>query len=233
MRRNPVPAIMFAAALACGANACGATSPSCTDQYGRGATQLNSLDVSCTSGQSDLQCQAVASIKGLYVYCPKQESVTATSTWTVADASVARVAAPGVFQAVGTGNTFIRATWNGIESEMQPVSVFPGLPPRRTREIFGSVYVNGQLPRVYINGAVVEILDGVVAGRSVVSGVPPPLLPGYLGPFGTDGYYRLLGVPPGIYHVRITRAGYASQEREVVVGQIGSPLTDFALEPSR
>ena len=219
-------------AVACGANACGApSSPSCQDQYGRGATQLNSVGVSCVSGPSDLRCDAVASIKGLYVYCPKEELVTSASTWTVADPAVVRVAAPGVIQAVGVGNTFIRATWNGFESEMQPVSVFPGLPPRRTREIFGSVFLKGSLPRAAIDGAVIEILDGIVAGRTAVSGVPPPLLPGYLGPFGSNGYYRLLGVPPGTYHVRVTRAGYAAQEREVTVLDIGGPLADFALEP--
>ena len=130
-----------------------------------------------------------------------------------------------------TGNTFIRATWNGIESEMQPVSVFPGMPPRRTREIFGAVDPRGSLPRIYLNGAVIEILDGVVAGRSAVSGVPPPLLPGYLGPFGSDGYYRLLGVPPGTYHLRMTRAGDASQEREVVVTDSGGALAEFQVDP--
>jgi hypothetical protein len=226
------PALTFACALALAcAGACRATSPSCTDQYGRGATELNSIDVTCASASSDLRCDSVASVRDLYVYCPKSENVTLTSTWTVADPSIVSVAAPGVFRGVATGNTFIRATWNGIESEMQPVSVFPGMPPRRTREIFGSVYVRGSVPRIFVNGAVIEILDGVVAGRSAVSGVHPPLLPGYLGPFGSDGYYRLLGVPPGTYHLRMTRAGDASQDREVIVTDSGGALAEFQVDP--
>jgi hypothetical protein len=214
------------------AGACRPTAPSCTDQFGRGATQLNALDVSCSAGASDLQCEAVASIKDLYVYCPMQETVTQSAVWSVGDPNVVSVAAPGIFQAVGPGDTFVRATWQGLASVMRPVSVFAGAPPLPTQEIFGAVYRKGQTPAAgAVNGAVVEVLDGVAAGRSAISGVPPPLLPGYLGPFGGPGYYRLLGIPPGTFRVRITRDGYASQERVVVVTDRGSPSASFELEP--
>ena len=190
------------------------------------------MDVVCSSGGADLQCQAVASIKDLYVYCPREEIVTSAAVWTVGDPTVARVAAPGVLQAVGRGDTVVRASWQGIESEGRPVAVFPGTAPLPTNEIFGTVLQRGRTPADgAINGVVVEILDGLVAGRSTISGVPPPLLPGYFGPFGGAGYYRLLGVPPGSFRVRFSKQGFTSQERVVAVPDRGSPSVNVSLDP--
>ena len=115
------------------------------------------------------------------------------------------------------------------------MSVFVGTPPLPTYEIAGGVYLKGQVsapgsPAVAINGAVVQILDGLVAGRTAISGVPPALLPGYVGPFGGPGYYRLLGVPPGRYRLRITKDGYITQEQDVSVTG-GSPVANVQLEP--
>jgi hypothetical protein len=226
-----------AAALVIGSGACGPTSPSCTDQYGRGATSFNALDVSCGAVASNLQCQAVASNKNdLYVYCPMQQDVTQSAVWTTDDSSVVRMVAPGTFQAVGTGDTVVQAAWlvmnsYQLNSSARPVSVFAGTPPFPTYEVSGSVYQKGQARASgAINGAVIQILDGLVAGRTATSGVPPPLLPGYLGPFGGAGYYRLLGVPPGTFRLRITKDGYVGQERDVTV-TVGSPVADFQLEP--
>ena len=219
-----------AAILVVSGSACGTTAPSCTDQYGRGDTQLNFLTAQCRTIGSQLQCQSVASINGLYVYCPMSRDVTLSTGWTVGDSGIVRLVASGVFEAAGIGNTFVRADWQKIESDMRPVSVFTSTPPLPTFEIFGSVYQAGKTVSTgAINGAVVQILDGLVAGRTSTSGVPPPLLPGYLGPFGGPGYYRLLGVPPGTYRMRITKDGYASQERDVTVVELGSLGVDFQL----
>jgi len=224
-------------ALAISCDACSPSAPSCTDQYGRGATGFTALDMSCSVIGSNLQCQAVATNKHeLYVYCPMEQDVTQSAVWTAGDSSVVRMAAPGIFQAVGRGDTFVRAAWHTmnaymLNSYMRPVSVFAGTPPLPTYEVFGSVYQKGQTPATgAITGAVIQILDGLVAGRTATSGVLPALLPGFLGPFGGPGYYRLLGVPPGTYRLRITRDGYVSQERDVIV-TVGSPVADFQLEP--
>jgi hypothetical protein len=195
---------------------------------------MNALEMSCGTIGSSLQCNAVASNKNdLYVYCPMQQDVTQSASWVIADPAIVRMVAPGTFAAAGIGDTFVRATWQGLGSTMRPVSVFTGTAPLPTYEIFGSVWQAGQTPTSsYIDGAVIQIMNGLVAGRTVTSGVPPPLPPGYLGPFGGKGYYRLLGVPPGTYRVRIAKDGYASQERDVTVVGPGSPVADFQLQPN-
>src|SRR5262245_26818430 len=165
-------------------SACSSTSPSCTDQLGRGQTGLTIVVLSCSASSSNLQCQAVQRSTGFYDYCPTQQDVTASVNWTSGDPAIVRSNGQGVFTAVGTGDTFVQATY-GSQSPTRPVSVFPNMPPLPTYEISGSVFqagsTSGSSP---IDGAVVQILDGLVAGRMATSGVPPPLLPGYLGPFG-------------------------------------------------
>lgn len=214
-------------------NACSSTAPSCTDQLGRGQTAFNEVKVSCNPSSSNLQCQAVADVIGLYVYCPMQQDVTASANWTIGDAAIIRNNGQGLFTAVGTGDTFVLAGWQNIVSAMRPVSVFPNMPPLPTYEISGGVWLAGSTPSSsYINGAVIQILDGLVAGRIATSGVPPPLPPGYSGPFGGTGFYRLLGVPPGTYHVQVTMSGYASQESLVTVTGPGSPVVNFQLQPT-
>lgn len=162
-----------------------------------------------------------------------QQDVTQSADWLVADSSIVKKIGPGIFAAAGNGDTFVRATWQGQTSSMRPLTVFMGTAPLPTYEIFGSVWQAGQIPASsYIDGAVIEILNGLVGGRTTTSGVPPPLPPGYLGPFGGRGYYRLLGVPPGTYRVRITKDGYAGQERDVTIVGPGSPVVDFQLQPA-
>jgi hypothetical protein len=168
----------------------------------------------------------------LHEFCPVQQDVTPSAVWTAADSSIVTSVGPGIFAAGGVGDTFVRATWQSLTSPMRPVSVFAGTGPLPTYEIYGSVWQAGQVPASsYIDGATIQILSGLVAGRSVTSGVPPPLPPGYLGPLGGPGYYRLLGVPPGTYRVQIVKAGYVSQELDVTVVGPG-PLVNFQLQPS-
>jgi hypothetical protein len=231
--RRPARSVLvcaFALCFGCG----GSPAAPCHDQEGRGETALNRLKVSCAAAVGQLNCAAVADIGGLYVYCPMQQDVTQAADWVVADSAVVVAQAPGVFTAAAPGHTFVHAVWHGLDSTnfgQTPVAVFPGAPPMPTYEIFGSVWQAGRtLAEGAITGALVEVVDGLVAGKSATSGVSPMLLPGYLGSFGGAGYYRILGVPPGTYTVRISNAGYASQERTVTVSG-GSPLADFQLTP--
>jgi hypothetical protein len=223
--------LIIGAILSC--DGCSPTASRCKDEYGRGETGFNYLTVECSTVGSRLQCQSVASIHGLYVYCPRSEDVTSSAVWTAGDAGVIRSVAPGVFEAAGIGDTFVRATWRSIDSAMRPVSVFTGTPPLTTGEIRGAVYPMGQMmATAAINGAVVEILDGLVAGRSSITGVPPPLLSGWSPAPNAPGFYRLMGLPAGTYRLRVTKDGYVSQEREVTItGSGGGPSVNFQLQP--
>jgi hypothetical protein len=204
--------------------------PSCKDALGRGDTALDTVTIRCSTVGSRLQCQAVASILGLYVYCPRSEDVTASAVWTAGDSAIVRLVAPGEFEAAGVGDTFVQATSQNIGRASNPVSVFPGTPPLPTGEIAGLVSEAGKTPIVPIAGAVVQILDGLVAGRTATTGVPPPLLPGYLGPFDIQGY-RLLGLPPGTYRLRVTKDGYTTQESNATLTGVGGPRVNFELSP--
>jgi hypothetical protein len=218
-----------------GLSACGGPSAptSCTDALGRGQTALNFLTLECATVGTMLNCQSTASISGLYVYCPRSEDVTTLAEWTVGDPAVLKVTAPGVFAATGVGQTFVRATWHGIDGGMRPVAVYPSTPPLPTGELDGTVYEEGQtIAAGAIDGASVEILDGLVAGQKVLSGVPPPLPPGFLGPFGGRGYYRLVGVPPGKYSARISKDGFVPQERTFTITGNGARILDIPLRRS-
>jgi hypothetical protein len=107
--------------------------------------------------------------------CPVQQDVTQAAQWVVGDASIVRPVTPGVFAAVATGHTEIHASWQGLDSTFglgTPVAVFPGTPPLQTYEIFGSVWQVGQTVATgSISGAVIEVLDGLVAGQTATSGV--------------------------------------------------------------
>jgi hypothetical protein len=206
--------------------ACGGENPSAPTRYGPPI-----LIVSCTAGTSPLLCTARIECWG-FPCAPEitATDVTSQAVWESGDPSVARIIALGAVEAVGTGDTLVRAHWQHFDAQ-RTVSVFPGTPPLPTHEIFGGVWEAGKTPATgAISGANIEVTSGLLAGRSVTSGVPPPLLPGFFGPFGGPGYYRILGVPPGTYRLRVRREGYITQERDVTVSN-GSPLADFQLSP--
>jgi hypothetical protein len=198
--------------------------------YFVGATSFTQLDLSCTTIDSSLQCQSVAKVTGLYVYCPMEQDVTQSAVWTAGDSTVLRHVAPGVFESVSPGDSFVAAAWQNLPSYGRPVSVFPGTAPLLTYEISGRVTAaNGSGA---IDGAAIQILDGLVAGRSAISGVPPAVLPGYSDFFAAGaGAYRLLGVPPATYRVRATKDGYITQERSVTVRSGTPPADAFRGEP--
>jgi hypothetical protein len=160
--------------------------------------------------------------------------VTKLATWTSADPGVVTLTAPGIVHATGIGDTFVTADW-GNDAGTRTISVFPNMPPLPTFEIAGDVYRAGATPASgAIPGAVVEVLDGLVAGRTATSGAPASPRPGFIPslPPYLPAYYRLLGMPPGVYHLRVTSDGYGTQEQTATVSLDGGPVINFTLAPT-
>ena len=204
--------------------ACSGNSTRPDERTGIAGVAINCL----TPVAGPLICTARATC-GLYPCPGLPDDVTQLATWTSGDPGVVAPLTPGSFQATGIGHTVISADWSHDE-DTQPVSVFPNTPPLPTFEIEGAVYRNGMPPNTgAISGAVVTILDGFVAGRQAITGVPPLPLPGFFtDPTLAPQRYRFLGSPAGAYRIRVTKAGYLTQERTVGQGSIA----DFALDPS-
>lgn len=186
------------------------------------------------AGASPLVCRA-ETYCGTY-RCPNPVAdgadVTNAASWSVAD-DVIRQVGPGRFEAVRPGDSVIRVAVPGAMTEArQTVSVFPGTAPLPTHEIFGSVRELGKTDLTGgISGALIQVLDGLIAGRTATTGVPPELPPGFVGPFGGPNSYRILAVPPGTYRVRATARGYLTDERLVTVRADSSAAADFELRP--
>jgi hypothetical protein len=107
--------------------------------------------------------------------------------------------------------------------------VFPGTAPLATSLLSGTVLDGSDPARPPLNGATVQILNGLVAGRTGVSGVAPPFMPGFWQPSGTfpAGMFEIFGVPPDSYRLRVFKPGYVTQERDVAA-LAGS---SFVLQP--
>lgn len=139
--------------------------------------------------------------------------VTTVATWSTDNEHVIRVSGPGRLESTGPGDTLVRASWSQT-GHWRPISVFPGTSPLPTYSIEGYIYEGTPTARVPLDGATVEVLNGVVSGRTALSGAPPALLPGVT-PFTAPGLYRIPGVPDGTFRIRVTKEGYFEQDREV------------------
>jgi hypothetical protein len=207
-------------------NDCGST-PTAPDRHGFPIITLVCVPLTTSS----TLCRASVSCS-LYPCLPgTPEDVTTLATWTSDDQTIVRIGGPGRLDAVGVGDTVVRAAWDaiGVGGGWRPVSVFPGTAPLPTYEISGGIYDGSVSPRAPLNGATIEIIDGPPSGKTSVSGADPQLPPGFtsFGPM-MPGRYRLLGVPAGTFRLRATKDGYVPQERDVT----GSTFTgaDFELQ---
>jgi len=189
-----------------------------------------SLIMTCELTSPALLCHAIVDC-GLYG-CPAgmPREVTDIATWTSDDTAIVRSVGGGRFEAVAPGDTVIHARWD--YNAQRTVAVFPGTSPLLTSEIVGSVY-DGPVPSTSaIDGAVVEVVSGAIAGRRAVSGTLPDRLPGFsVGPAApAPGSYRILGVPPGVFRLRVSKDGYVPQEREVTHTIFSSTAASFQLQ---
>ena len=156
--------------------------------------------------------------------------VTTAAEWTSDAPGIVRIASPGLLEAVSPGNTVVRAKWTyagGPTSSFVSVAVFVGTAPLQTYEYEGNVYDGGGPPRTPLNGALVEIVTGLVAGRQTVSGNPPDFLPGATILPPVPGHYGFFGVPQGTYRLRVSKSGFLTQELET------KQMADVTLLPQR
>jgi hypothetical protein len=143
--------------------------------------------------------------------------VTQAADWTVDDPAVSTVVGPGIVTSAGVGNTVLRVAWKVTSVSFTttyfiPIAVFMGTAPLETYEDEGTIYDGGGPPRTPLNGALVEILTGLVAGRQTISGNRPDFFPGATVPPPVAGHYAFFGIPSGTYRLRVSKAGFVTQE---------------------
>jgi hypothetical protein len=190
--------------------ACGGT-PTEPDRYGTPQVYIVCPVDSAASCRAQVTCD-------LYPCAPGTPSdVTQVAQWNIDDPSVARVDGPGLITSVGVGNTVLRVAWkatplNFTTTFFIPIAVFTGTPPLETYEYEGMIYDGGGPPRTPLNGALVEILTGLVAGRQTTSGTQPYFYPGASLPPPVAGHFAFFGVPAGMYRLRVSKPGFVTQE---------------------
>jgi hypothetical protein len=176
------------------------------------------------TGRSPLECRAQLICNGLYP-CPSLESnsrdVTEAATWNATPAAIVRVVAAGRIEAVGVGDGAVSVAYTSEGNRLQSsrtVSVFGGTAPLPTAGIGGSVSEIGKtLSTGGIQGAVVEIVNGLVAGRTATTGTTPMPVFGFSASSLAPYQYAIFGVPPGRYTVRVIAEGFVSVERSMTV----------------
>jgi hypothetical protein len=206
-----------------------------------GRTGYIQINVDCdASGRSPLVCRATTACRGLYAFCPgfTPGDVTAAVEWFSDNPGVARVVERGTITAVAPGDTVIGVRSQTVAGQSlvgadSTISVFSDFAIFPTRDISGSVFQAGMLPlQGAIRGAVVEMIDGRLVGRTATTGSPATPPPGFF-TFGctSDAQYCFHAVPPGTYRLRASAQGYLVEEREVTVTSAGSRIVDFQMRP--
>ena len=205
---------------------CGDSSPTGPTRNG-----VTSLTVACTpAATGPLRCRATVVCADGPCSASVPNDVTTDAVWTADDSTVLRVAAPGQLEGAGVGDTVTRASWRGVSGQ-QTVSVFTVPQALPTTEIAGTVFESGKTATTgAIDGARVEFIGGLLAGKNATTGTPPTVVPGFNATTVGPGGFRILGVPPGGYRLRVSRTGYVTQERDVTV-QAGGPAITFQLVP--
>ena len=206
---------------------CGSTPTAPDNRYGSPL-----ILVRCETGSaSALNCTAPVGCS-LYPCQPGTPAdITATATWTTDDPSVAKVTGPGILVPVGPGNTVVRAATSGVGGGSHSVAVFTGTAPLPTFGLQGTVHEGATPNDVKIDGATIQVIDGLIAGRIATSGAPPAGIPGFSSPPTRPGLFIINGVPPGTIRLRVRKEGYVPVERDVTSTFAGGPgNVDFQLQ---
>jgi len=204
------PRVWFFVGLTLPAVACGST-PTAPERHGIPQVHLVCTVVSDTATvcRAPITCELYPCASGT------PSDVTQVADWKTDDPSVATVVGPGIVTSAGVGNTVLRVAWkdtNFTTTYFIPIAVFTGTAPLLTYEYEGTIYDGGGPPRTPLNGALVEILTGLVAGRQTISGNQPDSFPGATIPPRTAGHYAFFGIPSGTYRLRVSKPGFVTQE---------------------
>jgi len=192
--------------------ACGGGSPTTPDRHGEIQVYIvcDGISGSATACRAPIDCNLYPCADGT------PSDVTQMATWTVDDSSVATIIGPGLVKSVGVGNTLLRVRWS-YSNYFIPIAVFAGTVPLPTYEYEGTIYDGGATTRTTLDGALVEIVTGLVAGRNTTSGSVPDAFPGGI-PHASPGYFAFFGVPAGTYRLRVSKAGFVTQEFDTSTG---------------
>jgi hypothetical protein len=138
----------------------GTTSPSCTDQEGRGSTAPTALEIkACAPDSTGIQCRAVATNRyDLYVYCPIDQDVTREATWISSDTNVGAFDAPGHLRVLSAGLVQVSAKYGFLQTAALPrwlFAVTPGAVPQQI--VRWGVLVEDSLTRKNIQDALVQV----------------------------------------------------------------------------
>jgi hypothetical protein len=185
---------------------CSPSSPSCTDQFGRGSSQPDRLVVTCLPTGSDLQCSSVATnTPGLYVYCPVSLQVTDVTTWVSSNPTVASFAQgglPGYLKVLVGGQVQLTASYGFLSFATNAYAVAPGVAPERM--VSFSVIVQDSVTSARVPGVQVDL--------SPDRGLPQTCQTGEFG-----SCLPSLWVLPGNVHIRLTKAGYQTGDTSVTL----------------
>jgi hypothetical protein len=134
------------------------------------------------------------------------------------------VTGPGILVSVGPGNTVVRASVSGVSEGFHAVAVFTGTAPLPTFGLQGLVHEGATPNDGRIDGATVEVIQGLITGRSATSGAPPAVVAGFFAPGpASPGLFIINGVPPGTLRLRVRKEGYVPVERDVTFTFAGGP----------
>lgn len=218
--------VVLAVSLAATCSGCSET-PTAPDQRRGSPTIVIRCD---TATQFALECTAPV-VCSLYP-CPDgtPSDVTSTATWSVDDTSIARIAGQGKIVSVSPGYTVVRAVASFM-SGSRSIAVFTGTVPLPTQGLAGAVYEGPNRAIGAINGATVEVIKGLIKGRTAISGLPPEPVAGWIAITPPAGIYIINGVPPGTIRLRVTKPEYVSREQDVTFTLTGGPpAVDFQLQ---
>lgn len=204
------PRVWLLVGLILPAVACG-SSPTEPDRHG-----IPQATIGCTvASDTTTVCRAPISCSLYPCASGTPLDVTQAADWKTDDPTVATIVAPGIITSVGIGNTVLRVAYTDAHFSTTyfiPIAVFTGTAPLETYEYEGLIYDGGGPPRTPLNGALVEILTGLVTGRQTISGNQPDFFPGATVPPPIAGHYAFFGIPNGTYRLRVSKPGFVTQE---------------------